>query len=84
MGKVEQHIFGAGRETKSSAVDMLSLRCPEGDSISIPTLFCCSRSLLPIPLPQQVFLVELSQSQPHFHKHTETRKGVIQAAQSDH
>ena len=31
-----------------------------------------------------VFLVEISQSQPHFHKHTETQKGVIQAAQSDH
>lgn len=37
-----------------------------------------------IPLLQQVFPVELSLSQPHFHKHTETQKGVIQAAQSEH
>lgn len=73
-------MFGAGRGTKSSALDMVSLRCPGDDSISIPTPRCCSRSLL----PQQVFLVELSHSQPHFHRHTETQKGVIQAAQSEH
>lgn len=63
---------------------MLSLRCPGDDSIGIPTRLCCSGSLLPIPLLQQVFLVELSHSQPHFHKHTETQKGVVRAAQSEH